>query len=321
VARAKGSIGHQRRQMRAYLDTARQSLPSLMKTFAVNADPTFQWPTTGTVFQYSRMDTLRGLLGGAIFDTPQKTRPLEALWATSSLHMNDSEEFVRGRDVVRSEIDTLPPGKIKTQMKLALKDSDALEVYCACFSAVDDDLSQWRGYGDNGSGICLAFDLQELLQDLDGVGYWVVYGKTGDDDDQRAVASGLVSYLHGAISAALPPGPVPPAVYREIREQLTEIWPTICLGFKHSDFASEKEFRIVYSEAVGRTISPSFRPFPVVPFVKLRMRSGGQIPLRQVRLGPAISSKWNVRSVQLALTRSSLGSVKAHPSDIPYVPK
>lgn len=307
--------------MRAYLDTLRQSLPSLLEGYALSADPDFQWLTTGTVYQYSRMDTLRGLLGGAVFDTPQKSRPLETLWATSSVHMNDSEEFVRGRDVIGAEIAALPAGRIRTQMRLALKDSDALEVYCASFSAVDDDLSQWRGYGDNGSGVCLAYDLMELLGHLDGVGYWVVYGKAGSDVVQRAVAKGLVAYLHSAISAALPAAPIPDAVYREIREQLTEIWPTLCLAFKHSDFAAEREFRIVYSEAVGRAISPSFRPAPLVPFVKLRMQSGGQIPLTQIRLGPAISSLSNVKSTELALRRSSLSSVNVYPSGIPYVPK
>jgi hypothetical protein len=270
------------------------------------------------------MDTLRGLLGGNVFDTPAHHRnmPLRSLWATSSVHLNDSEEFVRGRDVINSKLASLPSGKIGKQMKLALKDADALEVYCACFSAVDDDLSQWRGYGDNGSGVCLAYNLADLLEKLDGIGYWVIYGKPGEESVQGAVAAGLVRYIHDAIEAALPSLDAPEAVYREVREQLTEIWPTLCLAFKHSDFANEKEFRILYSDAVGRRpLSPSFRPNPLIPFVKLQMSDGERVPLLQVRLGPAISSDVNVRSTRLALASLAIDKIKVVGSGIPYVPR
>jgi len=320
--------------MRAHLDALRQSLPSLMEGFVQTRDPAFPWLTSGTVYQYSRIETLSGMLGGTVFDTPTKRRPLESIWATSSVHLNDSQEFLIGKELLKTALAGLPAGPIRTQMRLALRDADALEVYCACFSAVEDDLSQWRGYGANGSGVCLGFDLERLLGDLDGVGYWVLYGKPGKNAHQVGVAGDLVAYIHKAIGSALtavapllaPPPPggtvvIPGAVLREIRQQLTEIWPTLCLAFKHLDFEAEKEFRIVYSEAVGRPISPSFRPHPLVPFVKLEMRSGAQIPLKHIRLRPAISSRDNLRSAKLALVKLPVNSVVVDPSDIPYVPK
>ena len=37
-------------------------------------------------------------------------------------------------------------------------DNNALIYYCACFSEARDLLSQWRGYGDDGKGVCIGFE-------------------------------------------------------------------------------------------------------------------------------------------------------------------
>jgi len=36
-------------------------------------------------------------------------------------------------------------------------------VYCGCFSEVSDDLSQWRGYADDGRGVALGVNLQQII--------------------------------------------------------------------------------------------------------------------------------------------------------------
>jgi Protein of unknown function (DUF2971) len=321
VARTQGAISPQRKAIRGVLDTLRQNLPDLMQGFVLAADPKFDWRVSGSVYQYTRFETLRSMLGGQIVNTPAAPGILSELWATSSLYMNDAKEFFRGREVIERELANLPGDGTTSRMKLALKDADALEVYCACFSGVDDDLSQWRGYGDNGAGVCIEFRLDDLLAELDGIGYSVIYGKPGDEGLQTSVARGLLSYIHSTISGSLPPPPLPGAVYDEIREQLTQIWPALFLAFKHLDFGAEKEFRFVYSEAVGPPLSPCFRPAPIVPFVRLRMGKGGRLPITSIRLGPAASSDANVRGLRLALDRLGLRTIQIQKSNIPYVPR
>ncbi|HLJ53766.1 MAG TPA: DUF2971 domain-containing protein [Chthonomonadaceae bacterium] len=219
--------------------------------------------------------------------------------------MNDSQEFVRGKEVLQFAISQLPDDGVRRRMGLALKDSNGLDVYCACFSSVDDDLSQWRGYGENGAGVCLEFDLSGLLNSINGVGYWVIYGRPTDQVIQTTVATGLVQYIHDAITNLLP-DPTPDAVFNEIREQLVEIWPALALAFKHSAFTAEAEFRIVYSAAIGDPAPVCFRPAPVVPFVKLKIRGGVQLPIKSIRLGPAVSTELNCLSLRLALDRLGL---------------
>lgn len=261
------------------------------------------------------------MLGGQVFEAFPSAGLMSELWATSSMYMNDANEFRRGRDVISQELDKLPNDDTRRMMKSAVKDADPLEVYCACFSAIDDDLSQWRGYGDNGAGICIEFSLPELLAGLDGAGYWVVYGKPGDEDLQIQVARDLLDYIHSAIRTALPQPPVPGSVADEVREQLRELWPALFLALKHRDFSAEREFRIVYSEAIANPLHTWFRPAPIVPFVKLGMLQGNRLPILSIRLGPAASSDANQRSLRLALDKLGLGHIAVKKSDIPYVPR
>ena len=322
MARTPGAIAASRQSIRDRLDTVRQNLPELIQGLVLAAEPTFEWPVIGSVYQYTSFEVLRAMLGGPIIDAAAGRPLLSELWATSSIFMNDAKEFVRGREVIEPEISTLPDDDIRHRMKLSLKDADALEVYCTCFSDKGDDLSQWRGYGDDGAGVCIRYDLAKLISELDGVGYWLIYGKPGEEDTQKDVARSLLAEIHARIQYSLPSDPIPAVVYTEIREQLTEIWPTLFLAFKHLDFKDEKEFRVVYSEAVGRAIVPCFRPSPNVPFVKLRMADDGMLPITGIRLGPAVSSDANISSLKMMLGRLGLPHLvdMVCKSDIPYVP-
>lgn len=260
------------------------------------------------------------MLGGSVLDSSIPSLQLDKIWATSSLFLNDSQEFFRGKEVLNVAISDLAHDAVANRMKLALKDADGLDVYCACFSAKGDDLSQWRGYGDNGAGVCLGFDLSEIQKKLDAVGCWVIYGKKDNDAEQAAVAKRIVTYLHQTITQILPAPPVAEVVFTEIREQLREIWPTLSLLFKHKDFEDEREFRVIYAEAVGRQLSPCYRLAPIVPFVKLGMRADQRLPLTSIRLGPSVSSDVNKRALQHLLRRFGLDAVQVKQSEIPYVP-
>ena len=319
MARTQGAISAARQAARNELDTLRQTAPGLIQSFYLQADPGHVWPTGGRVYQYTRYETLRSMMGGSVIDTSRPPDPFPALWATSALHLNDAEEFKRGRDLMNAALASLPQDGVTRRMRQALDDADGLEVYCACFTARPDDLSQWRGYGEDGAGVAVEFDLAELLAGIQGVGYWVVYGKPGDEATQRQVAESLARYVHDAVENLLP-NPVPGAVWAEVKEQLGSLFPALFLAFKHRDFAAEEEFRVVYSEAVVKAVPVCFRPHPLVPFVKLPMRSG-PLPVRSITLGAAIKSDTNRRSLRFALDTLGLPLVKVHESDIPYVPR
>lgn len=51
------------------------------------------------------------------------------------------------------------------------------------------------------------------------------------------------------------------------------------------------------------------------------MRGGVRLPVRSIRLGPAMSNELNQQSLRLLLDKLNLQDIAIHPSDIPYVPK
>ena len=141
MARTSGALSKQRSDMRKFLETTIQSFPDQVEYYLSVANPTSVWRMHGSVYQYTRFETLRGMLGGAIIDTSAQGHPVSSLWATSSFHLNDSEEFVLGKRLLNDAIGTLPNDNLSRSMRLALKNCTGMEVYCACFSAVDDDLT------------------------------------------------------------------------------------------------------------------------------------------------------------------------------------
>src|SRR5262249_23446401 len=86
------------------------------------------------------------------------------LWLTNSRYSNDDEELMHGyrivREVINTELASTPDDLFKDYLRqvLAILESPAPEgVYICCFCQDGDLLSQWRGYGSNGTGVSLAF--------------------------------------------------------------------------------------------------------------------------------------------------------------------
>jgi hypothetical protein len=51
------------------------------------------------------------------------------------------------------------------------------------------------------------------------------------------------------------------------------------------------------------------------------MVGGAPLPLKSIRLGPAVSNDLDVQSVKFALRNLGLDVIAVEPSDIPYVPR
>ena len=93
----------------------------------------------------------------------------DSLWATSIHCMNDSREFahaVRMAQAALSGLAVSRPGTLYPELCAAVKahlDSiSQLALYVACFSEVDDSLSQWRSYCPRSFGYGIAFDGEKL---------------------------------------------------------------------------------------------------------------------------------------------------------------
>lgn len=94
----------------------------------------------------------------------------------SDLHyMNDSKEeslFLSAfEEAVKKEIESLPENQRKELEKNSWYLDNIPEIFTnaafiCCFSKKPDDLSQWRGYGDDAKGLCIGFD-KEALEEME----------------------------------------------------------------------------------------------------------------------------------------------------------
>ena len=89
------------------------------------------------------------------------------IWATDSWFLNDSSEVRYGLGIVRARLNRYSkqadrPEPEQSALKgamgiLELDLSSVMRSLVACFSAHDDQLSQWRAYS-GGGGVALGFD-------------------------------------------------------------------------------------------------------------------------------------------------------------------
>jgi hypothetical protein len=275
----------------------------------------------GLVYHYASLATL-----DAATREPDEGRPFLHVRASSVAFMNDTREYLYGRDLLAKRIARLSatlsgwPAEVLARASVPPR-APVLDIYCACFSAVDDDLSQWRGYGEMGRGCTLGIDRALLQEYVSGIGSWVTY----DPRVQRLLADQLVGDYLGTMANYTQSAPT--AIGR-VAAWFSNLLPSLCMLFKNQAFGAEHEYRIIYSP-VGPA-GPRETRFRscgsrIVPFVDLDLAGPRPVPLRSVRLGPAASDPRNLAAVKAMLAARGVRTpdgeaVPVDPSLIPFVP-
>jgi hypothetical protein len=130
------------------------------------------YPKSERLFHYTTARGLKGILES------------RKLWASDARCLNDSTEVDLGVQL-GSEI----AKETRLFSDLAIGDIfEATFQSCAAFiisfSELRDDLSQWRGYGADGRGYCLGFDLEGYTADMKYTrGYWPLIGPVMYEQD------------------------------------------------------------------------------------------------------------------------------------------
>ena len=79
------------------------------------------------------------------------------LWATRYGFLNDKREFVWANQVIKPELE-----KIAKQNGETYDPEHQVHPYIVSFCDAEDDLTMWRLYGNDGKGVCLTFDINEM---------------------------------------------------------------------------------------------------------------------------------------------------------------
>jgi hypothetical protein len=249
------------------------------------------------------------------------------LWLTHSRYSNDAEEIVHGANVARKVINTaVTAQKYDTQYlyDLSQRTSQQEGVYISCFCEKDNLLSQWRGYGANGSGVSLQFAPKEFA-DVTGpdnvhglLRFWKVFYNplTQTDIIERAVEHYAPNNANNPLTA----GQTPADLARKAADAIRFFIPT----FKNADFQEEDEWRLIFTPAPGIPVRPRFRVSGnmLVPYYSLRdLISPGSLPLlplRQVCIGPSVHKQLNAESVKALIDGAGYTAVPVIVSNTSY---
>lgn len=125
------------------------------------------------VFHYTNAGTLVGMLKNT-----SKENPFMTFWASHTSYMNDPKEKEYGIEKmweVLPEVETelsIPTNQRITKLKREdldqfimqenIEENSLTNMYSISFSKSFDALPMWNMYGQNGNGICLGFDSDEL---------------------------------------------------------------------------------------------------------------------------------------------------------------
>lgn len=235
--------------------------------------------------------------------------------------MNDYMEVEWFKRVFREVVDSgqSAPARFRQALFGQLSEGKFDHVYCGCFSAERDDLSQWRGYADNGRGVAIGTDLtavkttnEENMPTLRCE--WVEY----DHAQQRSWAQDAfdraVERLQGEndIAAQLSRAAF---LYADLR-----MWAP---KFKNPKFYAEREIRLIADdsrtfsfqdhasynaelvERLGSDIEFYVRNGSLVPFVEVQLPAD---TIREVWLGPRFGRRTDQAALELFLTKHDVNA-------------
>jgi hypothetical protein len=259
------------------------------------------------------------------------------LWATSIRHLNDAKEVEYACSLLEEVLDEVRKCDWPESAKWFLETAGAEEVrnpyrnmlkaYVVCFCAREDLLSQWRAYGDRGSGYCIGFDAGALARHPRSATDLILRRVEYDKDTQVALIRSAVEGIASILSAPNVPGGIESTdLYSDALAIFMDILIEALVCFKHKGFSEEGEWRIIYLFEVGPN-EPFVRIRPgrnfLIPYVELDLASPvppwtGRLPIVSVRQGPTAHTELAEESLRLLLDQSGYREAQVLRSDIPY---
>lgn len=255
------------------------------------------------------------------------------IWATHHQCLNDTQEFLHAKELVRREIGRrIVTAKREDRNLLKVMSSalngpgnEEVNLYVASFSEEPDSLSQWRAYGGSTSGFAAGFQCEHLvLPDRFALARCIY-----NPDEQSEVVEAVVSE---ALIRGRSPTPQHD-IKRMVATMLIFQLHTFALILKHPKFAGESEWRII--SGVMMDNAPAFpiedatrldfRPGKsmLIPYRCVSLKDGdGGFLLKKVVVGPNPSPVQAHRSVRSLLNsrldRNESALIEVQSSDIPY---
>lgn len=317
--------------MKTPLEILRENNYNLRKHFTT---PITELPPF--LFHYTTSDGLLGILRTG------------KLWATNTYYVNDVSEIDYGCNIIRELVneklnDPSNPKHIKEFLNVLNEPSfwqrhmylfnhnepQKNEIFVSCFCAKGDLLSQWKGYGAQGSGFSIGFSREKLFKQQIQI-FRVIY----EPADQYRLVKETIDEICKILDTVITSTGI--TDYNNlVRSSLMEIsmyFRRFSLCFKHKAFKEEQEWRIIVmydpsmllKEIRFRSVRGNVVPYVEVDLSEKITADLTLLPIQKVYCGPTLHPQ-NAKSTIQALFKSfgyvdNTGNdiVEVIPSEIPF---
>jgi hypothetical protein len=255
-----------------------------------------------------------------------------SLWATHFQSLNDPSEMhyaiTQARDLLDSLVEKGPEDKgwfLRDAKELLNEafEGEGLAPYIVSFCDLGNLLSQWREYGNRGSGFSIGFDFRRLSAIFDTGTR--VFKITYDPKVQCDVLSAtfeeywnvLLRWQHkGAETFDLPSAPEQ-NIKCHCVAQLVSLLLIECATFKNPGFMEEKEWRLIQLGAGDSHRKFRTGRFGIAPYIELKTPNDEKLPIKKVIQGPTADQFSAKRSVEMLLQDYGYAAVEVEVSAIP----
>lgn len=216
-----------------------------------------------------------------------------SIWLSDVEKSNDYQECIICRDIVNTAMEKYlqNDNKALNAWKQCYQEgiiiNRSMRTFCVSFSESQDQLSQWRGYAQDGKGIAIGFD-KEILEELKQISkYHVAFGKVIYDNVQEYVEEIIKDNIQKLEHKGV--GHVALELSQNYRMQ----YPFV----KNPCFEEEKEWRAVVCSVIGKYNMPgsdkiSFSKIKyrtannkLIPYIEMNFEKVKQSIIKEIWIG------------------------------------
>jgi len=242
------------------------------------------------------------------------------MWATQVHFLNDKHEIFLTFKLLEKELkrrigaaQTPALRSLLVDIRKNLKRIDQSHICIASFCEQGDLLSQWRGYGNQGKGYAIGFDLDKLRR-IAKQQHFVLWPCVYNVSVQLE----LVEYLIESWLREFCDGKTSHEKMRKIIDISTgQLAPIL----KDESFSEEKEWRLVSSVLTSKSPGFAFREgqYSLIPYYKFSINDKkGNNGIKNIIVGPSPHHELARNSLTSFLHTQKLSRVEIKSSKIPF---
>lgn len=283
------------------------------------------------LYHYTTMDTFYSMIEHSLYPKGDDVVPTHLImWAGHYSYQNDPTEcklYFNGIEKAIQDYDNETSCNLMEKYNKYTSDPKKdLGIYLISFSEQEDDLTMWRGYGQNGDGISLGFNFEYLP----GPQLMHLYDKKDPEANSHQLDDRLINrtdYPEECIYTEPNNIKIENEVYhktlRILQEEDNE-WKDIILSlinskeapkYKHIKYAAEKEHRIIKKKIISKfRIGRNGLPIPYIE-VGIPLNC-----LQKIIIGPCLDfSEAITRIKKFLMTKGvDIENIEIITSQIPY---